>query len=665
MQKNLLLIIILMSALTSKAQWNSDPTENNLVVSVDQKGTGQVTAPVTVSDGSGGMFIAWVDGRNSVTTGNDVFVIRVLASGTIAPGFAAGGNPVCLATGTQSNPVMVEDGQGGVVITWTDARNTATNSNDIFAQRINASGVAQWTENGVEVIATAVNENTPSIALISGVEVAIIWRFTGTGTDLAFNYLALTNGSKSLASDIVITSEGNNQTNQQVVPDGNGGVIVVWSDGRVSNATSGVVAQRYNAGGIRLWAEGGAIVRAPGGSNTTSPQMIGDGTGGAVFVWSDSKNGATNSDIYTQRLNTGGEPEWGVDPKQVTSATGQQLNPTIIKSGANFILGWNDQQNGGASNTDLYAQAYSAAGTALWNTGNPFAVVTEADQQPLLGNAPVVVEDGSGGAIFIWDDRKNTATNIDIYAQRVSAAGAKQWAEAGVPIATRTGSNQRDPMAVMGSGTLINIAWRDSRSGNTSAELYASQLTLDGTLPVTILEIGATQQGKMVNVTWTTTGESNLANYRIERSVNGAAFKETGLVKAKNTQGMHQYAMLDPTPVSGNNFYRVKSVNLDGSYKYSAIVKVNMVYLSDKNVHLYPNPVVAGLNLQLNNLPAGSYQVHIVDIAGKSIQRINLQKGASDQTFSIDAGKLAQGYYQLQVMNESNESVSVKPLMKR
>jgi hypothetical protein len=665
MQKNLLLLSIVLSVFTAKAQWNGDPTENNLIVSVDQKGTGQVTAPVTVSDGAGGMFIAWVDGRNTATTGNDIFVIRVLASGVIAPGFAAGGNPVCLATGAQSNPAMVEDGQGGVVITWTDARNTATNNNDVYAQRINALGAPLWAENGVAIIETAVNESVPAITLISGLEVAIVWRFVGVSTDLAFNYIALSNGSKSLASDIVITAEANNQTNQQAVSDGNGGLIVLWGDGRVSNGTSGVVAQRYNAGGIRLWAEGGAFVRAPGGTNTTGPQMVGDGTGGAVFVWSDSRNGPTNSDIYAQRLNSGGDAEWGAEAKQVTSATGQQLNPVIIKSGDNFIMGWNDQQNGGTANTDLYAQAYNLAGTAQWNAGNPLAVVTEADQQPLLGNSPVLVGDDLGGAIFIWDDRRNTTTNIDVYAQHVSAAGARQWAEAGVPIATRVGSNQRDPMAVAGSGNAVNIAWRDSRSGNSNAELYASQLMRDGTLPVTLLEIGATQQGKMVNVHWTTTGESNLAHYNVERSTDGIEFSETGKVKARNTQGVHQYALLDATPVSGNNFYRVKSINLDGTFKYSEIVKVNMAYLSDKSVHIYPNPVVAGLNLQLNELPAGAYMVRIVDISGRNIESFRLQKGTNNQTFTLGAGKLAQGFYQVMVMNAKGETVSVQPLMKR
>jgi hypothetical protein len=653
------------------AQWNGDPTENNLVISAVDKGTGQVSTPSAVSDGAGGMFIVWVDNRNSATSGNDIFITRVLANGTTAPGFVAGGNPVCLATGAQSNPVITADGQGGVVVAWTDPRNTGTNSNDVYAQRINPSGAPVWEVNGVAIIASAINENAPAITLISGVEVAIAWRFTGigTGTDLAFNYVALSNGAKSLATDIVIISEANTQSNQVVVPDGFGGIIVSWGDGRVSNGTSGVVAQRYNGGGIRLWTEGGVFVRTPGGSNTTDPQLIGDGAGGACFAWSDSRNGGSNADIYAQLLNADGAPQWGVAGIgiQVTSAADQQQNPSLIKSGSNFIIGWNDRQNGGTSNTDVYAQAYNVAGTALWNAGSPLGVVTAADQQPLLNNPPVIIEDGMGGAIFIWDDRRNTSSNIDVMAQYVNSVGNKQWlpADGGVAVASRTGSNQGTPMAVQGNNNSLIVAWRDSRSGNANAEIYASQLLINGTLPVTLLEVGATLLGKTVQVQWTSTNEYNLAQYEVEHSNNGNTFISSGSVNARNTPGVHQYSMIDYTPSSGNNFYRVKSVNLDGTFKYSAIVQVNMAYLSDKSVHLYPNPVVAGFNLQLNELPAGSYHVRIVDISGRNIESHRLQKGMSNQTFNLAAGKLSQGYYHILVINEQGETISTQPFMKR
>jgi hypothetical protein len=58
------------------------------------------------------------------------------------------GVPVCTAAGDQSRPVIVADGQGGAYIVWEDRRGTDP---QIYAQRLNALGVPQWTPNGILV----------------------------------------------------------------------------------------------------------------------------------------------------------------------------------------------------------------------------------------------------------------------------------------------------------------------------------------------------------------------------------------------------------------------------------------------------------------------------------------------------------------------------------
>ncbi|HSK13823.1 MAG TPA: hypothetical protein VK907_11450, partial [Phnomibacter sp.] len=509
---------------------------------------------------------------------------------------------------------MTEDGHGGVLLAWTDPRDNATNSNDIYVQRINGSGEPVWTLNGVAVAANPGSELQPSIVAVSMDRAAVVWRFTGTGTDLAMNFLNLANGSKVLVSDVVVNAEANNQTNQQVAADGSGGVIVVWTDGRVTNATSGIVAQRINQEGAKMWLETGAMVRTPGGTNTTAPQLVADGTGGAVFAWSDSRNGPTNADIYAQYFNENGESQWGTAGigLQVTGASGLQTNPSIIRSGANYIIGWSDQQNGGAGNTDVYAQAYNAGGTALWNGGQPFAVVDIADQQPLANTAPTMVADGSGGAIFIWDDRRFTSTNTDIYAQYVTAAGAKQWAENGAAVATREGSNQNTAMAVASSDNGIIVAWRDSRT-NANAEIFASRLQRDGLLPVNILELGAQAIGKQVEVRWTSANERALQRFEVERSADGMVFEMAGTVAARNAPGTHQYRFDDLRPISGQSFYRIRSIDTDGKTAFSNVARVSIVFAAEGNLHIYPNPAVATANLQLNDVPAGSYSIRMID----------------------------------------------------
>ncbi|HSK14395.1 MAG TPA: hypothetical protein VK907_14340, partial [Phnomibacter sp.] len=72
MRKFLLFYALLLNCSMGITQWNPDPTENNLIVSVADKGTSVVANPAAASDGAGGMYIAWIDSRNSETSGNDI-----------------------------------------------------------------------------------------------------------------------------------------------------------------------------------------------------------------------------------------------------------------------------------------------------------------------------------------------------------------------------------------------------------------------------------------------------------------------------------------------------------------------------------------------------------------------------------------------------------------
>ncbi|MCU0376553.1 MAG: hypothetical protein MUF24_14695, partial [Chitinophagaceae bacterium] len=163
MRKTLLFSLLWMGIMQLNAQWNADPAVNTPVVTVAQKGSTSVSAYATAPDNEGGMFIVWIDSRNSATTGDDIFVTRLKKDGTIASGFAASGNIVCNATGAQSNVVAVADGSGGVNIVWQDARNNATTSSDIYGLKIKGDGTRLGPENGFLISGTVAGENNPAI----------------------------------------------------------------------------------------------------------------------------------------------------------------------------------------------------------------------------------------------------------------------------------------------------------------------------------------------------------------------------------------------------------------------------------------------------------------------------------------------------------------------
>src|SRR4029453_6996377 len=66
--------------------------------------------------------------------------------------WAANGVAICTAAGNQDVPDMVSDLAGGAIVVLTDYR-VGVNQADIYAQRVNTSGVVQWAGNGVPICA--------------------------------------------------------------------------------------------------------------------------------------------------------------------------------------------------------------------------------------------------------------------------------------------------------------------------------------------------------------------------------------------------------------------------------------------------------------------------------------------------------------------------------
>ncbi|HMP91406.1 MAG TPA: T9SS type A sorting domain-containing protein [Phnomibacter sp.] len=676
MRKTLLLGILVYVTTSLNAQWLPDATTNNAVVTVAQRGnTGTVNGLVSATDGDGGMFIAWLDPRNAAT-GADIYITRLKADGTVAEGFTPGGTLVCNAAGAQSNLAMVDDGAGGVVLAWQDPRDNATTSNDIYAERITGTGIRLWSSpeepNGKIITNQSFNETQPSIARINGVEVAIVWRTTvgannpGPGIDLFGNYFTLADCSRALASDFTI--DGNNgQTIQSITADGSGGLLLAWADNRVTNNQPSIRVQKLNAGGVKQWATDGVIVRADAlnASNALNPAIVPDGSGGCVVAWGDTRNGATNQDIYIQRVDNTGAPLWGTNGIQVDNNTANQTNPVLVKVGANFCIAFNDQRNGTA-NVDLYAQLYNPAGVALWNGGSPLIVCNAAGNQPALSSRnAVLVPDDSGNITFIWDDRRNGNTDENIYAKRVFADGTSTglWDGNGVAIATRAASNQNNPVAVAGTSNSVIIAWPDNRTENVVAEIYASRVERGGVLPLSLMEFDARPSQNTVQIHWEATNEVNLAYYVVEKSTDGQRFNLLGTLVAKNA-AQAQYNITDAYPAAGNNFYRLRSVDKDGSFSLSGIVRIAFTGKTTTIVRSYPNPVQHTLLIEMANMPTGNYTLRIADTKGRITTTRQLYMQSSFAQWTVPVQNMKPGLYLVQIVNAKAEVVSTQKLLK-
>jgi len=660
--RKILPILFCTLSFASFGQWSNDPTENNIVCnSSSTTAKGDV---VTVSDGAGGIFVAWSETRGA--TGSDIYIQRLSANGVQL--FASEGVVVCNAASDQNNISMISDNAGGVILLWQDIRTSASSSQaDIYMQRINASGSPQWAANGIPVVNSSANENGVSALAINATRFAVVWRDARNGNlDLYANYFLAADGSRVTPTDIEIVAQPNTQTRQVLTSDGSGGFIVAWEDPRISTSETDIFIQRVNSAGAIQWgANGKAAVTSS--FNQLQPAITSDGNGGAVVVWTDNRISATDQNLFAQRFNASGDVLWAANGVNIVSATGNQNNAFIIPSSNNStIIVWSDNR---VSTTDrnIYAQKLNGNGEAQWEA-NGVGICTLTFNQPNAVSSLVIVPDGADGAIIAWDDNRanNTTTGLDIYAQRISGTGSIMWTANGAQVATRAGSNQRVPVMIPNDGNRAIIAFLDGRSGTANGSIYASQIFSDGTLPVSLLNFSGRRMNTTTQLQWEVSAETGIKNYEIQRGTTPAAFAAIGSVQSVQAgANKHLYQFNDMAPKLGSdNYYRLKIVETDGAFRYSNVVKIGFPKNAGAQIQLAPNPARSQVLLQLSGLEKANYSLRFINANGQTLlTKSVLVENQFDQV-AITVSQLPAGIYRVVMVGADGEQVANLPLQK-
>lgn len=412
---------------------------------------------VSVPDGAGGLYIAWADIRDG---SGDIFLLRVTNAGVPAAGWPADGVPVCAAPGDQFESLIVPDGSNGAIVAWLDFRDS-WKTPDGYAQRINSSGVPQWTANGVEII-PGLGVEDASVAPDGTGGLLVAWAKTGLLDRDIFAARLNSTGTVPAgwsAAGVLVCDAVEDQNAPHLSVGGPGEAIIAWEDGRAGAGAINLFAQRLSASAVAQWTANGIQVDASL-NNPTEPQVVSDGGGGAFIFWVDF--GASDR-VVGQRLNAAGAPQWAAGGLGVAGSAnadgGLFLGPDAI---GGTIVTWSESP---VLVQSLRAQRVNNAGAGQWG-GSGTSIVSVMNSYPNLSD---IVPDGAGGAYLVWEDSRgavNATDAPDIYAQRVNTTGVVQWPANGLAVCTSGGSQLAPTGALDGSGGLL-VAWQDQRSLDT------------------------------------------------------------------------------------------------------------------------------------------------------------------------------------------------------
>ena len=332
---------------------------------------------------------------------------------------------------------------------------------------------------------------------------------------------------------------------------------------------------------------------------------------GTVTGTAGSGGGTGASDAYQYTLNgSTWNPYNSGDPIVTTGATTVQV------------------QGMRTAGTGSGCNATSFSTLATWTVGSTLTAPALSLATPVDGST-ICAGDNSGTVLGSAGSGGSTGA-IDTF--RYSIDGGTTW------------NGYTNGAAIITTGATVSVIVQSQRSGGSygctaSSWNTISTWTVNCALPVIINTISATSSKSDAIVAWSTATELNVSRFVIERSIDGSSFSDIGTVNAVGI-GANNYQFTDNAPVNGVNYYRLKSIDNNGSFTYSKVVSVSL--LTNNQLSVFPNPTTDKITVNGNHIAS----VQVVDNMGR-ITIAQTYKDVTNPVLSVSG--LPVGVYHLRV----------------
>lgn len=189
---------------------------------------------------------------------------------------------------------------------------------------------------------------------------------------------------------------------------------------------------------------------------------------------------------------------------------------------------------------------------------------------------------------------------------------------------------------------------RVSAIGNIFFDISDSNFTITSSLPARWLSFTGKQElNNTVELNWTVNNELNNKLYEVQRSTDGVHFKVIGYQNAGNKS----YSFIDHNPFAGADFYRLRQIDTDETYRYSSIVTVEIAKANEPWI-VYPNPVKDVATIKVYS-SATHFDIMLTDVTGKIVYRNSYQDVVPEQEIEIPVNSLSKGVYLIKIISDN------------
>ncbi len=172
-------------------------------------------------------------------------------------------------------------------------------------------------------------------------------------------------------------------------------------------------------------------------------------------------------------------------------------------------------------------------------------------------------------------------------------------------------------------------------------------------LPLELIDFQIITHDKNIEITWTTSSESNISDFTLERSDNSEKFYPLSIQQSKgDLESVSHYSFIDENP-NGINYYRLKTNEKDGSFTYSKILSA--VLNKQKQALAYPNPFKNSLKIKTSeSYISDNVHIQLMDLTG----RIYFSKTYNAEE-TINTQDIPKGMYIVSIL-QGNETINLK-----
>lgn len=191
-------------------------------------------------------------------------------------------------------------------------------------------------------------------------------------------------------------------------------------------------------------------------------------------------------------------------------------------------------------------------------------------------------------------------------------------------------------------------AGANSPSNPNSQVVGIGGIVYENVLPIDLISFKADKKNNTTDLKWQTENQEGFSHFEIERSANGTDdFTSIARIEAtKAVTGNYSHTDANAARLSQKAYYRLKMVDMDGQFKYSAVVVVT--FDNAASIMVTPNLLNAGemisVNIAGNN--QSKYEVKLFDMSGKMISQ-----QSTNSRMQIATAGLRKGMYIVSVNN--------------